>query len=164
MDTHLDPLRFKSANVKILLGPNICHGCPSGGDPQVGAAATEAVKDRICALFQKYHLVVVVACLGGGTGSGGAPVLARWLREMKIPHLFVVMTPYEFESKRRWGQAQKALDALRQEGAEVIEVSGKQLQIHSDAIGKPLMFVNVYQAADMEIVCRLQSLLEQYTL
>ena len=95
----------------ILLGEAVCHGDSAKGNPVVGKAAIQEKQEEICTELQKHDFVIVVTRLGGGIGSGGAPVLAQWLQKLNIPHLFVASIPQSlfFESRRRILQARHSI-------------------------------------------------------
>lgn len=98
---------------KLLLGTSLTRGLGAGGDPDIGEAAAEADAPALRGLCQGADLVVVVAGLGGGTGSGTAPVVARLARESGALVLALVALPFDFEGTRRQQQAQLALRQLK---------------------------------------------------
>lgn len=102
-----------SGNVEFLqLGEGLNHGLGSGGDPQVGKQAAEGSAGDISRLIKGARLVVMVAGLGGGTGSGAAPVLAHMAKEEGIFLVTVAVMPFAFEGRRRRQQADAALEEI----------------------------------------------------
>lgn len=98
------------SNLQFLqLGRGVSHGLGSGGDPEVGRTAASESRAEIAALLEDVRLVVMVVGLGGGTGSGAAPVLAELARERDIFLVSVVLMPFAFEGQRRRAQAEAAL-------------------------------------------------------
>ena len=96
----------------IQLGEAISRGLGSGGDPEVGRNAMEESRERVKAVFENCKLLVMVVGMGGGTGSGAAPVLAQMAHEAGVFLVSVVMMPFSFEGKRRREQADKALEEV----------------------------------------------------
>lgn len=96
----------------IQLGGGLNHGLGSGGDPEVGRMAASESIDRLQGLLKGVRLLVLVAGLGGGTGSGAAPVLAQLAREAGLFLVSVVLMPFSFEGRRRREQAEKALEEM----------------------------------------------------
>ncbi len=96
----------------IQLGSALSHGLGSGGDPDVGARAAQESREQISALLADARLLVMVCGLGGGTGSGTAPVLARMAREAGLFLVSVLVMPFSFEGQRRREQAEHALEEV----------------------------------------------------
>ena len=96
----------------VQLGAGLNHGLGSGGDPEVGRMAIEESAAQVDELLRGSRLLVMVVGLGGGTGSGVAPVLAQKAREKGIFLVSVVVMPFGFEGARRRSQADKALEAI----------------------------------------------------
>lgn len=96
----------------LQLGEESNHGLGSGGDPDVGSAAAEESEARLCGMLQGLDLLVLVTGLGGGTGSGAAPVIARLAREAGVFLVVVATLPFSFEGVRRRQQAERALAQL----------------------------------------------------
>ncbi|MCX8109495.1 MAG: cell division FtsZ family protein, partial [Verrucomicrobiae bacterium] len=98
---------------KVLFGASVTRGLGAGGDPDIGRAAAEADLEILRELAVNQDLVIIVAGLGGGTGSGAAPVVARVARELGSLVVGVVTLPFDFEGQRRHQQAQLALRQLK---------------------------------------------------
>lgn len=96
----------------IQLGEALSRGLGSGGDPEVGCHAMEESAERVKVVFDDCKLLVMVVGLGGGTGSGAAPVLAKMAHEAGVFLVSVIMMPFSFEGKRRREQADKALEEV----------------------------------------------------
>jgi cell division protein FtsZ len=104
----------------LLLGSELTRGLGAGGDPDIGRAAAESAAEQLRSLVAGPDLIIVVAGLGGGTGSGAAPVAARLARESGALVLALVALPFEFEGTRRQQQAQLALRQLKTASDAVI--------------------------------------------
>lgn len=105
--------RACGSNVEFIqLGGGLNHGLGCGGDPSVGARAAEESSSELQAMLTDARLLVMVAGLGGGTGSGAAPVLAQMARDAGLFLVSVVVMPFAFEGKRRREQAEAALEEI----------------------------------------------------
>lgn len=96
----------------IQLGEELSRGLGSGGDPEVGRHAMEESAERVKSIFEDCKLLVMVVGLGGGTGSGAAPVLAQMAHDAGVFLVSVIMMPFSFEGKRRREQAESALEDI----------------------------------------------------
>jgi len=105
---------------KMTLGAKLTRGLGTGGDPEMGRAAADEDKEKLKALCTGADIVCVVAGLGGGTGTGAGPVVARVARECGALVLGIVTLPFEFEGSRRQRQAQLGLRDLKSEADGVI--------------------------------------------
>ena len=164
MNTDMSPLILhKCRGVKILqLGEKLCLGRGSGADPKLGQAAMRESKEQVCAAVQGYSMVILIAGLGGGTGTGGTLVLAGWLREMGIPHKVVAQSPFHFEGSKRAEQARKALEQLRQAGEYVREVSEAEIQETARAMGiEKFTLMNCFELADQVVVQQVEEILAE---
>ncbi len=113
-NTDVQALAASVATQKIQLGRHITRGLGAGGDPELGYAAGEEAIDEVRAALEGVPLVLVCAGLGGGTGSGAAPLIVKTAREQNSLVLVCATMPFSFEGKRRWQQAQEALKAIQQ--------------------------------------------------
>ena len=164
MNTDMSPLMLhKCRGVKILqLGEKLCLGRGSGADPKLGQAAMRESKEQACAAVRGYNMVILIACLGGGTGTGGTPVLAGWLREMKIPHKIVAQIPFRFEGSKKTERAQAALEQLRQAGECVREVAEAEIKEMGPAMGiEKFTLLNLLDLADWVIMQQVEEILAE---
>src|SRR5699024_8084906 len=111
--SHLEGVEFVACNTdaqalanclterKIQLGVSLTHGLGAGARPEVGHAAAEEALDEILEHLQGSHMVFITAGMGGGTGTGAAPVIARAVREQGILTVAVVTKPFHFEGSHR---------------------------------------------------------------
>jgi len=123
--------------LRVALGRNVAKGLGSGGDAEIGRLAANEDLDALRALVANQDLLIMVAGLGGGTGTGVAPVLARIAREEGLMVLAYVTTPFTFEGTRRQEQAQEGLAALKQSADAVICMPNERLHALLPA-GTPL--------------------------
>ncbi|EMY76499.1 cell division protein FtsZ [Leptospira weilii serovar Ranarum str. ICFT] len=98
---------------KIVLGAKATRGMGAGGDPELGYKAAEEDKERIQSVVRGADMVFITAGMGGGTGTGAAPVIAKIAKEMKCLVVGVVTLPFSFEGRRRMELARKGIEQLR---------------------------------------------------
>jgi cell division protein FtsZ len=114
---------------KIQLGPEMTQGLGAGSRPEVGEQATIESKEEIKELLSKNtKMVFVTAGMGGGTGTGGAPVVAQIAREMGILTVGIVTTPFSFEGKRKLNQAEDGIKKLRDAVDSIIIISNDKIR------------------------------------
>lgn len=131
-DTSPESLRVSPIERRITLGLSVSHGLGAGGDPDIGRLSAEADLSSIREFTQGARLVFIVAGLGGGTGSGAAPVIARAARESGALVLVIATTPFEFE-RRRVLYARESLDRLRTAADAVLAISNQRVRrMHDD--------------------------------
>ena len=137
--SHLEGVEFVSCNTdaqalaagltdrKIQLGNTITHGLGAGARPEVGRAAAEEALDEILDQLSGSHMVFITAGMGGGTGTGAAPVIARAVREQGILTVGVVTKPFHFEGAHRMRLAEAGLDELQQYVDTLIVIPNQNL-------------------------------------
>ncbi|MDI6807371.1 MAG: cell division protein FtsZ [Candidatus Eisenbacteria bacterium] len=126
-NTDCQALARSSACKKIQLGTKLTKGLGSGGDPEIGKRATEEDEDLIVEAVQGADMVFVTAGMGGGTGTGGAPVVAAVARSMGALTVAIVTKPFEFEGKTRMRQADEGLLELGKEVDTLIVIPNQRL-------------------------------------
>ncbi len=112
-NTDLQALEHSKARVHLQLGQNLTRGLGAGADPEVGRQAALEDRDKIKDLLAGSDMVFVTAGLGGGTGTGGAPVIAEVAKEVGALTVAVVTKPFDFEGKRRLKQAEQGVEELK---------------------------------------------------
>ncbi len=126
-NSDLQSLKQSKAEIKIQLGVKTTKGLGCGANPDVGRRSTEEDLDRIMEHLGDADIVFIVAGMGGGTGSGGAPVVAKALKDRGILSIAVVTKPFSFEGKRRMLVAEQALETLKKEVDTLIVVPNEKL-------------------------------------
>lgn len=120
--------RSKAKGAKILnIGATVTRGLGAGGDPEVGRLAAEESREQIAAMVAGTDLCFITSGMGGGTGSGAAPVVSEIAKESGALTVAIVTKPFAFEGKRRMRQATEAIARLRQNVDTVIVVSNNKL-------------------------------------
>lgn len=127
VNTDLKALGTSPVQDKVLIGAGLTRGLSAGGDPELGRKAAEADADKIVEIVKDTDLVFLVAGLGGGTGSGAAPVVAQIAGEAGALVIAFVTLPFSFEGGRRARQAEEALAELRRVCDAVIPLANDML-------------------------------------
>lgn len=115
VNTDIQALKQNDAPIKIQIGHKLTKGLGAGANPEVGRSAAEEDAAIIAEAIQGADLVFVTAGMGGGTGTGAAPVIARIARQAGILTVAVVTKPFSFEGRKRQRQAEEGIEALKQE-------------------------------------------------
>lgn len=127
LDTDTHKLRVCPAEHKLAIGQSVTHGAGTGGDAEQGREAAEQSHKEIQAILDSTDLVFVATALGGGTGTGAAPVVAEMAKNAGILTIGVVTTPFEFERQRRMQTAQMGLEALRERVDALMVIHNQRL-------------------------------------
>jgi len=115
------------APIKIQLGPTATRGLGAGGNPEIGREATREEADRIRQVLDGADMVFIAAGMGGGTGTGGAPVVAEISREVGALTVAVVSKPFDFEGKMKMRLADKGIEELRRVSDTIITIPNDRL-------------------------------------
>ena len=143
-NTDLQVLNISPAKNKIILGKTITKGLGAGANPEIGYKAALESEDDIREAMQGADMVFITAGLGGGTGTGAAPLFAKIAKEFDILTVGIVTKPFTFEGKKRTEQANRGLEELRNYVDSLIIVSNNQLL---EVIGR-IPFVEAFREAD----------------
>ena len=127
MNTDLQVLQYSTCKNKIQLGAKLTNGLGAGGEPQVGEKAAEEAAQEITQAIEGADMVFVTAGMGGGTGTGAAPIVAKIAKDLGILTIGVVTKPFSFEGKRRQNQAQQGLEKLRESVDALIVIPNDKL-------------------------------------
>lgn len=127
MNTDAQVLKMSLADNKIQLGGKLTEGLGAGGDPSVGEKAAEETRDQIVQALDGANMVFVTAGMGGGTGTGSAPVIAKIAKELGALTIGVVTKPFSFEGKRRMNQAMQGLEKLKETVDALIVIPNDKL-------------------------------------
>lgn len=142
-DEHV--LRLSNANTKVQIGDKMTRGKGAGSLPEVGKKAAEESKDEITALLKDTDMVFVTAGMGGGTGTGAAPVVAKLAKDLGILTVAVVTKPFAFEGKRRMAQAEQGIAELSSCVDSLIIVPNERLKYVSE---QSITLQNAFAIAD----------------
>lgn len=145
INTDAQALLMSDADVKLDIGRELTRGLGAGADPTVGRQAAEDHSEELSDVLRGADMVFVTAGEGGGTGTGGAPVVARIAREQGALTIGVVTKPFNFEGQRRIGQAEIGVEALRKEVDTLIVIPNDRLLSLSD---KNISMLDAFKQAD----------------
>ncbi len=155
MNTDIQSLRFSNATYKLHIGDKLTKGQGAGGDPTMGEKAAEESKDEITAALKGTDMVFITAGMGGGTGTGAAPVVGRIAHDMGILTIGVVTKPFEFEGKRRMSQADMGIAALKENVDALLVIPNERLRYISE---EKITLFNAFAAADEVLMQAVQSI------
>jgi cell division protein FtsZ len=145
LNTDAQALRASRVPNKIALGSRITHGLGAGSDPEIGRQAALEDTDRIIEIIEGADMVFVAAGLGGGTGTGAAPVVAALAKELGALTVAVVTRPFQFEGPRRLRQAERGLAELHATVDTVISIPNDRLV---DLVPRGTSFFEAFRMAD----------------
>ena len=145
VNTDRQALRKSEAPSQLVIGEKITKGFGAGANPQIGARAAEESIDDIRAILEGTDMVFITAGMGGGTGTGAAPVVARAAREMDILTVGIVTKPFSFEGKKRYEQAEAGIAELAQYVDSLIVIPNERLKQVSN---NKLTLSNAFGIAD----------------
>lgn len=144
MNTDLQDLTHGQTQNRIQLGSSSTQGLGAGGDPSVGEKAAEEAQQDIAKALEGSDMVFITAGMGGGTGTGAAPVVARIAKELGILTIGVVTKPFSWEGKKRQNQANAGLDRLKESVDAVIVIpNDKLLQVVDRQVSLQQSFIIV---------------------
>ena len=127
VNTDAQALKNSKATVKIQIGQKLTHGLGAGGRPEVGEGAAQESKDEICDALKGADMIFITAGMGGGTGTGAAPVVAEIARDMGILTVAVVTKPFQFEGAKKMAQAERGIDALLKNVDSLVVIPNQKL-------------------------------------
>lgn len=136
--------RSKSRN-RIQIGVELTKGLGAGADPTIGKAAAEENKEQIQEALKNTDLLFITAGMGGGTGTGAAPVIAKIAKEMKILTVAVITLPFSFEAKRRMDNAMAGVEELKKHVDSIITIPNDKIR---QVVPKGTSFAEALKVAD----------------
>jgi cell division protein FtsZ len=160
INTDAQALLLSEADVKLDVGRDSTRGLGAGADPEVGRKAAEDAKDEIEELLRGADMVFVTAGEGGGTGTGGAPVVAGIARKLGALTVGVVTRPFSFEGKRRSNQAELGIQALRESCDTLIVIPNDRLLQMGDAA---VSLMDAFRSADEVLLNGVQGITDLIT-
>jgi cell division protein FtsZ len=145
VNTDAQALALSNADKKIHIGAKLTKGLGAGGDPEIGRQAAEEGREDLTEALEGADMLFVTAGMGGGTGTGGAPVVAHVGRELGALTIGVVTRPFGFEGRRRALAAQEGIQTLRQRVNTVITIPNDRLL---QVVDKTATVVEAFRVAD----------------
>ena len=160
INTDAQALLMSDADVKLDVGRELTRGLGAGANPDVGARAAEDHREEIEEVLKGADMVFVTAGEGGGTGTGGAPVVANVARSLGALTIGVVTRPFGFEGKRRAVQAETGIERLRAEVDTLIVIPNDRLLSISD---RSVSVLDAFKAADQVLLSGVQGITDLIT-
>ena len=145
MNTDQQALAKNHASVKVQLGSKLTKGRGAGAGPEIGQRAAEESKDEIANALKGSQMVFITAGMGGGTGTGAAPVVAEVAHDLGILTVGIVTKPFSFEGKRKMGLAEQGIANLLMHVDSLIVIPNERLKMISQ---EKITLMNAFQAAD----------------
>ncbi len=157
VNTDRQVLSKSLASQKVEIGLKATKGTGAGGDPEKGEQAAEESREEIATVLKGTQMLFITAGMGGGTGTGAAPIIAQIAREMGILTVGVVTKPFKFEGARRMLQAEAGIAELRKSVDSLVVVPNERLKMLSN---QKITLANAFEAADNVLKQGVQSISE----
>lgn len=145
VNTDAQALKSNKSATKIVVGDKLTKGRGAGGSPEKGQRAAEESRDEIAAAIKGSQMVFIAAGMGGGTGTGAAPIVAQVAKEQGILTIGIVTKPFQFEGRKRMEQAEMGIAALREQVDALVVIPNERLKMISD---QNLTLLNAFIEAD----------------
>lgn len=161
INTDAQALLLNKADTKIQIGENTSKGLGSGGDPELGRLAAEESEEKIKHMLEGSDMVFLTAGMGGGTGTGATPVIARIAKETGALTVVVVTKPFLFEGTRRMVQAEEGIENLKDKADTLIVIPNQRIL---DVVDRKLSLLDAFKVADSVLTQGVQGISEIITL
>ena len=145
VNTDIKALEKSLAPDKIVIGEKVTRGRGAGANPEIGAKAAEENLDDIKKALTGADMLFITSGMGGGTGTGAAPIVAKLAKEMGILTVGIVTKPFAFEGTRRMKQAELGIDNLKEHVDSLIVIPNERLKFVAE---KKLTMINAFEIAD----------------
>ena len=145
VNTDKQALAVSSANQKIQIGEKLTEGQGAGSNPEIGRQSAEESRTQISKALEGTDMVFITAGMGGGTGTGAAPILADLSKEMDILTVGVVTKPFSFEGRRRMQQAEMGIENLRTKVDSLVIIPNDRLKFVTE---QKITLANAFEVAD----------------
>jgi len=159
-NTDSQALRNSSANVTLQLGADVTKGLGAGANPEIGRCAAEEDRETIKQALQGADMIFIAAGMGGGTGTGAAPVVAEIAKEMGILTVAVVTKPFPFEGKKRMNYADQGIEFLSKNVDSLITIPNEKLL---KVLGPGTSLLDAFKAANNVLLGAVQGIAELIT-
>ena len=160
INTDKQCLNFSAATMKLQIGDKLTRGLGAGGNPEMGRKAAQESEDEIRKMLEGANMVFITAGMGGGTGTGGAPIVAQIAKDMGILTVGVVTRPFNFEGRRRIDQANAGISELKEKVDALVVIPNERLKLVSE---QKITFQNAFEVADNVLRQAVQSISELMT-
>lgn len=161
VNTDAQALLMSQAATKLQIGDNLTKGLGSGGDPEIGRQAAEESYEKIKEMIEGTDMLFLTAGMGGGTGTGGGPVIAKAAREVGTLTVAVVTKPFAFEGTRRMVTAEDGIENLKSQVDTLIVIPNQRIL---DVVDKKLSLLEAFKVADSVLTQGVQGISELITM
>ncbi|WVH64179.1 cell division protein FtsZ [Peptoniphilaceae bacterium AMB_02] len=155
VNTDKQVLDSSNADVRLQIGTKLTRGLGAGGDPSVGAKAAEESKNEIADVLNGSDMVFITAGMGGGTGTGAAPVVAEVAKELGILTVGIVTKPFSFEGRKRQIQAEQGVELLKEKVDTLVTIPNDRLLQIAE---KRTTMVEAFEMADEVLMHGIQGI------
>ena len=155
VNTDKQALALSGAGQKIQIGEKLTNGQGAGSDPEVGRKSAEENRSQISKVLEDADMVFITAGMGGGTGTGAAPIVADIAKELGILTVGVVTKPFRFEGMRRMKQAENGIAELRNKVDSLVIIPNERLKLATD---QKITMLNAFEIADDVLQQAVQSI------
>ena len=159
-NTDAQALKNSSAKITIQIGTNITKGLGAGANPEIGREAAIEDRERIQEMLEGSDMIFITAGMGGGTGTGGAPIVAQVAKEMGILTVAVVTRPFSFEGKKRTDIAADGIEELKSYVDSLITIPNEKLL---SVLGKNVSLLDAFKAGNDVLLGAVQGIAELIT-
>jgi cell division protein FtsZ len=159
-NTDSQALKNMAARTALQIGADITKGLGAGANPDVGRQAAQEDRDRIAEVIDGSDMLFITAGMGGGTGTGAAPIVAQVAKEMGILTVAVVTKPFTFEGSRRLHVAHNGIKELSQHVDSLITIPNEKLQ---SVLGKQISLLDAFRSANDVLLGAVQGIAELIT-
>ena len=155
VNTDKQALAVSSATFKIQIGEKLTNGQGAGSDPEVGRKSAEENRAQIAKVLEDADMVFITAGMGGGTGTGAAPIVADIAKELGVLTVGVVTKPFRFEGRRRMARAEEGIAELREKVDSLVIIPNERLKLATD---QKITMLNAFEIADDVLQQAVQSI------
>ncbi|MGI6335660.1 MAG: cell division protein FtsZ [Eubacteriales bacterium] len=146
---------------KLQIGEKLTRGFGAGSNPDIGKKAAEETRSELTKVLESADMVFITAGMGGGTGTGAAPIVAEVARERDILTIGVVTRPFDFEGAKRYNQAEKGIQEMRSKVDALVVIPNDRLKLVSE---QRITFKNAFEIADNVLLQAIQSISDLITM
>jgi len=161
INTDKKALLHSASPRKLQIGEKLTKGFGAGSNPEVGKKAAEETRSELSKMLETTDMVFITAGMGGGTGTGAAPVVAEVAKERDILTIGVVTRPFDFEGKKRYEQAEKGITEMHGKVDALIVIPNDRLKLVSE---QRITFKNAFEIADNVLLQAIQSISDLSTM
>lgn len=160
VNTDKQALNYSAATIKMAVGEKLTKGLGAGSNPEIGRKAAEESAEELKKVLESSNMVFITAGMGGGTGTGAAPIIAQIAKEMGILTVGIVTRPFAFEGKKRTDQATAGIMQLKEEVDALVTIPNERLKYVSE---QKITLQNAFEVADSVLLQAVQSISELIT-